>query len=244
MTPETVAAISRSLTRLRQLVRIRADMSGDDMELQQADYMRVLAKYDPRDVEAAVLHWAEVSMWWPTLQELSACVRDAQFNRESRQRAATEHRKLADVQGTTDYWSLHYTALGVGLQVLQGQILLEGLEKIDAADWFNGAVEKLGLERAKSIANEVYKPGHHGEMLPAIMAATSMERPRVRPAWVDVDRLAAKVKREHAESQCWYAEHNREHGRKLDATFQDHEQRLATGDRTGLIPDMRERSAA
>lgn len=214
-------------------------MSGDDMELQQVDYVRVLAKYDARDVEAACLHWAETSQWWPTLNDLVTVTRDCKFNREARARAAAENRKLADVTGATDYWSLHYTALGVGLQVLQGQILLDGLEAREAADWFNEALERIGLEHAKTIANDAYKAGFHAAILPAIMRVSGLEAPKggLRgPANVARDNLE--------ETLAWYRKHNPEYGCKLLETYDALEARLATGDRTGLIPDMRERAAA
>lgn len=242
MTPNE--SVRRSLTRLRQMVALPASIQADDMDLQLVDYTLACSKHDPRDVEAACLHWAETQRWWPALADLLQAVRDCKFNREARQRAAAESRKLADVTGATDYWSLHHMALGTGLLVLQGQILLEGLDKNSAADWFNEAVAKIGFEQAKSIANAAYTPGHHGAILPAIMAASGLPKPKVRAPWVDVERLAERVKREHDESQDWYRKHNAEHGRRLDATFQELERKLAAGDRAGLIPDMRERVAA
>jgi len=73
---------NRMLSRLRSMVRMPKDMAGVDLEMQQTDYVRVLAKYPPEDVEAGVLRYAEQHKFWPTLSELLEAIGQA---RESRQ---------------------------------------------------------------------------------------------------------------------------------------------------------------
>jgi hypothetical protein len=159
----------RCLTRLRGMVRLPKDMRAEDMDLQLSDYARELTRYEPQDVESAVMGWARRSKWWPTLAELVEVIDGQRAAREAKAR-------LRSLPPPVDGWSAPFGQLGIGLQVARGQFLMAERDAVDARVRFNAVVGMLGLGPAREIADRLYHPGgDHRAIMTALEQAASQE---------------------------------------------------------------------
>jgi hypothetical protein len=158
------------------MVRPRKDMEGADLDVQQEDMARELTRYDARDVEAGTLAWARRSKWWPTLAEL---IEAAETERHARDARAA----IRALPPPSDWWSAPWQQLGIGLQIARGQCALEEVNTSVARSRFERVVDRLGLARAKSVADGAYKPGgDHRAILAALEQAAGFASAEPRAA--------------------------------------------------------------
>jgi hypothetical protein len=144
------------LTRLRSMVRMPKDMAGADLDLQMADYARVLSKYAPQDVEAGILRWAESHKFWPTLNELLRSVGEAGAGRLS---AIAQRGKGENFVQRALRLGFHAGRLSeIGYQQWQhiANRPLDDVEVVQALSWCEANPGRTwGTEKAPATADEI-----------------------------------------------------------------------------------------